>query len=531
MIATTQRHASSIATSSTPLTRKLLAELHMFTNWLQTYNVKGFLGEVGWPCYPHTDAGAWNAVAHAYFARAAALRLPIATWVADGKQRPSTNILQQYGRNEATNTQGLTTATTATNVGLQYSRTGIYTNYHSQYIGSSTLLDGTAFSNNNPGTWGTVGTDCIYPSAADLAFLASRGVRVVRLSFRWERLYPTLGGNLNATELTRLQNVVTSAWAQGIQIILCPFSFASYWIGTDTMHHTEYKLTTDTAATVHIGHFTDFWSKLSAAFKDNPGIYAYDLMNEPSGILAISGAYGPNFIPNSTFESGAGGWSAGAATSIASSTTTAHSGTQSLAIIATTAGTPSAFNTSPFTITPGGDYTGSIWVSAGSVGRVCRIGLDWRTSGNVYINSAVSANVTDSTAGWVQIVVTGTAPPTAAKCSLSFKVVSAALNEVHYVDDAVVQASTNQSPQAQWQVISQSAVNAIRATGDTARILVPGYNYSHVNSWQSLHPTPWISDAANNILYEAHHYWDLDRSGRYTTTYAQALAAAQSAGY
>jgi hypothetical protein len=81
-----------------------------------------------------------------------------------------------------------------------------------------------------------------------------------------------------------------------------------------------------------------------------------------------------------------------------------------------------------------------------------------------------------------------------------------------------------------WERASQEAVSSIRAAGDTKLVLVPGYNWSGVRRWMTTHPAKWITDSANNIRYEAHHYWDSNASGAYTS-YATEVTKATAAGY
>ena len=82
-----------------------------------------------------------------------------------------------------------------------------------------------------------------------------------------------------------------------------------------------------------------------------------------------------------------------------------------------------------------------------------------------------------------------------------------------------------------WEQYSQSCVSAIRAIGDNTCIHVEGMAWSNVESWADLHPTAWISDPANNIIYSAHDYpdengiYNLSTGGngyqdKYTTTAA-----------
>jgi hypothetical protein len=58
--------------------------------------------------------------------------------------------------------------------------------------------------------------------------------------------------------------------------------------------------------------------------------------------------------------------------------------------------------------------------------------------------------------------------------------------------------------------------------------MISGYNWSGVQNWASLHPAGWINDPIDNFRYEAHHYWDADNSGVYSTTYSDNLLSAEA---
>lgn len=78
---------------------------------------------------------------------------------------------------------------------------------------------------------------------------------------------------------------------------------------------------------------------------------------------------------------------------------------------------------------------------------------------------------------------------------------------------------------SRWMETSQAVVTAIRATGDTTLILVPGEAWSSARRWPDVHgPQAWIRDPAGNFAYEAHQYFDHDGSGRYRRTYDDELA-------
>ncbi|MBZ5582826.1 MAG: cellulase family glycosylhydrolase [Acidobacteriia bacterium] len=77
---------------------------------------------------------------------------------------------------------------------------------------------------------------------------------------------------------------------------------------------------------------------------------------------------------------------------------------------------------------------------------------------------------------------------------------------------------------ANWEAISQVALDAIRANQDDKLVLVPGDSWSSANRWVTNHPRPWIQDPANNFAYEAHQYFDHDESGTYGWSYDAELA-------
>jgi Cellulase (glycosyl hydrolase family 5) len=82
-----------------------------------------------------------------------------------------------------------------------------------------------------------------------------------------------------------------------------------------------------------------------------------------------------------------------------------------------------------------------------------------------------------------------------------------------------------------WERASQAALDAVRANGDDNTVMISGYDYSPVRSWADIHPDGWITDPANNFLYEAHHYWDRTASGAYERSYAREVAHAERSGY
>ena len=58
-------------------------------------------------------------------------------------------------------------------------------------------------------------------------------------------------------------------------------------------------------------------------------------------------------------------------------------------------------------------------------------------------------------------------------------------------------------------------------------LLVPGYNYSHLDTWRRDHPVGWINDPARNFLYDAHQYWDYGGGAAFRLSYDEENALAR----
>lgn len=152
---------------------------------------------------------------------------------------------------------------------------------------------------------GSHGTHYHYPIAEELDYYNSKGLKLIRLPFRWERMQYALHGPLHAPELARMDNVVTMIEARGMKVILDMHNYAGYYgekIGSPN---------------VPLSAFEDVWERLATYFKDRPGIYGYGLSNEPSGMgsyswpaAAQAGADGiRNVDPNAWIIVGGENWS------------------------------------------------------------------------------------------------------------------------------------------------------------------------------------------------------------------------------
>jgi endoglucanase len=208
--------------------------------------------------------------------------------------------------------------------------------------------------NNVTFSWlGGYGDQAGNESVASYVFEAQHGVAVVRLPISWERIQPTLGGELDQAEVARLTTEISRARAAGIDVIIDLHNGCTYHQSDGSVVACSRGISSD--------QFANVWTRLAARFKDTAGVVAYDLMNEPNDL---------------------------------------------------------------------------------------------------------SGGETDTRA------------------------------------DAVI-----------WERFSQSAVDAVRQTGDRHQLMIEGINWSNVDAFRDLHPRAWIKDPRHDVVYSAHQYFDID--GRY----------------
>lgn len=116
---------------------------------------------------------------------------------------------------------------------------------------------------------GVFNRDYTYPGAGQFDYCKDKGLRVVRLPIRWERVQRELMKPLEATELARLDQVVELAREREIELLFDLHNYARYHgklIGTDK---------------VAIEAFADFWRRFADHYRDESAVFAYGLMNEP----------------------------------------------------------------------------------------------------------------------------------------------------------------------------------------------------------------------------------------------------------
>src|SRR5690606_29065306 len=117
-------------------------------------------------------------------------------------------------------------------------------------------LSGAEFGKNIPGVFNT---DYGYPGVADLDYFKEKGLRMVRFPFKWERVQPELGGELDPVELGRMKKFVGEAAEREMLIILDMHNY-----GRRKIDGEEFLIGTPE---VKIKHVADAWRKIAFEFK------------------------------------------------------------------------------------------------------------------------------------------------------------------------------------------------------------------------------------------------------------------------
>lgn len=256
------------------------ARLGSFTSWLAAGHARGFIGEVGWPGNPGSAGDTrWNAVAQQWYRQAAQARLLVSAW-ATGELWSRNYKLAVYsaGRQEApVSVANPQAAVVETQQPLQRGINvdgGAFGEYGVDYdpVAATSPLD-----NVDVGAYGAV---YAYPSGQTFAYLAHRGLRTVRLAFRWERLERTPGGPLDATELTRLKTSVDAAGRAGLQVVLDCHNYGGYYERAGTKGVRRVLGTPQLSGAA----FAGLWRRIAVAFRSDRAVLGYGLMNEPTNM-------------------------------------------------------------------------------------------------------------------------------------------------------------------------------------------------------------------------------------------------------
>ncbi|MGA6100218.1 glycoside hydrolase family 5 protein [Stutzerimonas marianensis] len=118
-------------------------------------------------------------------------------------------------------------------------------------------------------TPGRMGTHYFFPEKKHFAYYAKKNIRVIRFPFIWERVQHDLDMGLNFDHMRMLRKTLDLAARHDQKIIL------------DMHNYGRYKGQLIGSPEVPYEAYASVWRKLAEAFKGHPGLWGYDIMNEP----------------------------------------------------------------------------------------------------------------------------------------------------------------------------------------------------------------------------------------------------------
>lgn len=125
---------------------------------------------------------------------------------------------------------------------------------------------------------GEVNIDYFYPTTKDLDYWKSKGLILVRVPFKWDRIQHNIFGKLTSKEIKVMKNMLKEANRRDMKVVLDLHNYGrrkiegnNYIIGHDSLP---------------IEAFATFWGELAKEMKGyENSIYGYGLMNEPHDML------------------------------------------------------------------------------------------------------------------------------------------------------------------------------------------------------------------------------------------------------
>lgn len=248
-------------------------EAAIFNRWLSDNNVEGVMSEVGIPW--DQDVVQWSGALDTMFSEYDKEDVSTIMFTAQGAPGPSYGQVTMYTR--STGSWDTTSIDMARESAASPERNPPTTNiWRGIDVFGPCFNDGggsgnaAVMNNSNPGTYGV---DWWYEPLGTYQYLASRGYNVARIGIRWERLQSSLWGGLNLDELIRIKQAIGYAQTAGMQSIIELHNYAMY-VTSDGPQMIG-------SANCPVDAFADVWKKLAYELKNEEGILAYSLMNEP----------------------------------------------------------------------------------------------------------------------------------------------------------------------------------------------------------------------------------------------------------
>ena len=118
---------------------------------------------------------------------------------------------------------------------------------------------------------GKHGTNYFFPRKGYFAGWQSKGIRTIRFSIIWERLQPTLNGELDNLYAGLLAGTFDEAAIYGMRVIL------------DIHNYGRFRGEVIGTPAVPIAAYQDLMERIARRWGNHQALYGYDIMNEPYG--------------------------------------------------------------------------------------------------------------------------------------------------------------------------------------------------------------------------------------------------------
>ena len=136
-------------------------------------------------------------------------------------------------------------------------------------------LAGAEFGSNMPGIYNS---DYTYPTSGELDYYHTKGLNLIRLPIKWERIQPVLNGSIDASELLRIKNFLLLAQNRNMYVIIDLHNYCRFKLnGTEEIIGSN---------NLSIANIKDLWTKLSLELNNDTTVWGYGIMNEPHDLLA-----------------------------------------------------------------------------------------------------------------------------------------------------------------------------------------------------------------------------------------------------
>lgn len=262
-------------TADDALVARTLAEVDAWAAWLARGGATGTVGELGVPVTgPAADVTAWTDLLDAWCGRLSHHGLGATAWAAGRAWGPG-YPLAVYA--EAAPGGHLARSTASADV-LERHR-------GNADAPQGVSLAGWEFSVSGNGGEGVRPGLRIVHSGADLAYLAQRGVGLVRLAMAWEVLQPRLSAPLDGSALDELDAMLAAARDHGVDVVLDLHNYARYTEASGEVLVLGPGSGPGDPRTFDADRLGDLWRRLARWLREEPSrsaaVVALGLMNEP----------------------------------------------------------------------------------------------------------------------------------------------------------------------------------------------------------------------------------------------------------